>query len=122
MKVCPRCGYENDDSVRFCTDCQHRFGAPVTSGPPKPASPVRSEPAQQPPPEKTPPAAAPERSSAVSPARSVPARQHTTFKRIPTFEGEAAPPSTNEPAGRKIVGILITYTWKSEGQLFPICE
>src|SRR6185295_9908926 len=49
MKNCPRCGHENTDEVRFCIQCQHRFGAPVAPRPPDPGSEKRPDTAPKPP-------------------------------------------------------------------------
>jgi len=44
---------------------------------------------------------------------------------VPASAGPAIPPAAPEPekkTERRIVGILLTYTWKPEGQIFPIRE
>ena len=123
MKECPRCGNPNDDSVRFCAVCQQRFGAPVEPVAPKPPS-ARPVVPPRPPQDSTPPPknTAPEQSPALTPPRAAPARGGTTFSRVPAFESPTASPPPSATAGRKIVGILIIYSWKPEGQIFPICE
>jgi hypothetical protein len=45
----------------------------------------------------------------------------------PVITPEPAPPppvieSTRKSSGRRIVGMLITYTWKPEGQIYPVRE
>jgi hypothetical protein len=36
--------------------------------------------------------------------------------------GDAQPKPAAVTAGRKIVGVLITYSWSDQGQIFPVCE
>jgi len=42
---------------------------------------------------------------------------------VPVAEpGTLPPPLPLSQPGRRIVGVLVTYSWKNEGQLFPLCE
>jgi len=45
-------------------------------------------------------------------------RANTVFRSVP--DGDQSVPPTLP--GRKIVGILVTYSWSPEGQLFPVRE
>jgi len=61
-----------------------------------------------------------------SPPPSVPpgtkprAREHTVFRPVPGPEAASSTPSVAKD--RKIVGVLVTYSWKPEGQVFHIRE
>ena len=68
----------------------------------------------------TPPAsvAPPSRSSSASVSPPRPPREHTIFRQVP--EGTSTTPSVAKD--RKIVGVLVTYSWKPEGQVFHILE
>lgn len=50
----------------------------------------------------------------------------TVFSPTPPQElppaGQLPSPAKTRAAARKVVGILITYSWKPEGQVFPVCE
>ena len=80
--------------------------------PPRPARPL--SPLNTP----TPPPAAPQ--ATVEAANRE--RSHTVYRPLnqPTSDpGQTAPSVVRD---RKIVGVLITYSWKAEGQIFPIRE
>src|SRR5206468_10214993 len=54
--------------------------------------------------------------------RSHPPRRATTFKPATSLEDTGTETVNREAAGRRIVGVLVTYTWKPEGQLFALRE
>jgi hypothetical protein len=66
----------------------------------------------------TPPAVTPSPSSSVSRPRPQPQREHTVFRPAPDM-GSSTPSVAKD---RKIVGVLVTYSWKPEGQVFHILE
>lgn len=37
-------------------------------------------------------------------------------------QSQPAPPRPAQPGSRRIVAMLVTYTWQSQGQIFPVCE
>lgn len=49
-------------------------------------------------------------------------RSNTVFRTVnsPNTEGDTVTPSVAQ--GRKVVGILVTYSWSPEGQVFPVRE
>ena len=109
-------------------------GAPAPAFPPAPqypqapafppAAPVYTAP--KPPPPVAPPPVAPPPSTAThdTPATN----RRTLFADFSTPAAEApATPAAGQRSGaadatRKIVGILITYSWKQQGQIFPVLE
>jgi len=125
------------------------FSAPSYAPPPPPPLPAYSP---QPPVSVTPPAApppapvaaptpapaAPRWSDAVAPASDPAQRRRTVFAGVAPSEAPAPPVSIPTPTplaggsrrqqtvavdpGRKIVGVLITYSWQESGQVFPILE
>ncbi len=147
-KICPQCKTENRDQANFCMRCNARLAAdtpvrycpagkhPMDPGwdscpycaasgapagpPPIPVSTGRSRTLVED--ETPPPAAAP-----LSPAAPVPpppaggavSRRKTVFDAGPSAAG-----SQGVEAGglRRIVAVLVTYTWKPEGQLFAVRE
>jgi urease beta subunit len=72
----------------------------------------------------------------IRPASPVPSASPEPVRRVTQFAGsqpqpaavQASPPATATAAvaekkpARRIVGVLITYTWRPEGQIFPIRE
>ncbi len=151
MKACSKCGTDNIDTAKFCKQCAsplQQAGAKTcpagkhTMDPtwtecvyckqegsartPAPAPPVRTptmvegsrgatghDPTRL---EKPAPARPPE---PVNPGGgSGRPRANTVFRSVP--DGDQSVPPTLP--GRKIVGILVTYSWSPEGQLFPVRE
>jgi hypothetical protein len=53
---------------------------------------------------------------------SKPGRNPTVFSPIPQGATTGSPSPPPLSTGRRIVGILITYSWRPEGQLFPLRE
>jgi hypothetical protein len=59
------------------------------------------------------------------PGRSAGTRSKTQFYSSPGQSSSTQGGTTGEPAaapGRKIVGIIVTYTWSPDGRIFPIRE
>ena len=139
MKTCtnPQCGRPNDDRARYCVICQTAFGAfgsttcpqshsvdptwtecPYCKGQAA-AAPNRSRTVI----ESPQPAAAASAPPPPPPVVTAPAggRRMTVF----TVPSEATPENVSpapRPSERKIVGVLITYSWRTDGQMFPIRE
>lgn len=88
--------------------------APRAGGSPKPFVP------QQPPPQAQQPQPVAQQAS---PPAAKPPRSATVFANVPPTVAGALP-GTGSPSlantGRKIVGILVTYSWRPEGQVFPV--
>jgi len=144
MKNCTKCQRPNADNARYCVNCNAPFGAfgsttcpkghtvdptwsecPYCKGQaaspaaPRPktvvenaqASPARPVPPPPPPPVLTQPQQA---------AAGLPSRRMTVYTPPQPEAGtEVLPP---RPAQRKIVGVLITYSWRPDGQMFPVRE
>lgn len=149
-KICPNCKAENRDQANFCQRCNTRLGSetplrycPAGKHPMDPGWDTcpycaASGPAAGPPPlpgrgrtlvENEPSAAstAPFTSPAVTappPVDSAPAAGAGSRRKTVFDPG----PSAQEPRGgeagerRRMVAVLVTYTWKPEGQLFPVRE
>ncbi len=49
-------------------------------------------------------------------------RQSTIYRPVAGSSPESAPPAPSVAKDRKIVGILVTYSWTPEGQIFPVRE
>lgn len=142
MKICPQCKTENRDQANFCMRCNARLSAdtPVrycpagkhimdpgwetcpycaASGaadqpPPLPGGRGRTlvEDGPQPaPPPPSPPPPGPAQGGAAG-------RRKTVFDSGPTVQERPG----SEAGMRKIVGVLVTYTWRPEGQLFAVRE
>ncbi len=96
-------GSQSVDSVGGCgprSDAESRAGAPTGSG--SYPGPVRAA----------------ERVTSIG--GPSPSERKT---RIITSAGTGAPSmTTTESPGRRIVGVLVTYTWRREGDLWPILE
>ena len=77
-------------------------------------------------------AAPPQPAEKAPPAPSTPQRRVTVFDpsalgaaaaKNAAATGDAQPkPPAAAGAGRKIVGVLVTYSWSDQGQIFPVCE
>ena len=149
MKSCPRCGHQNPDTARFCAQCQHRFGQSISESSPQPTPPPNVPPASPPAsgrsrtvweqgggePSPAPPAVvrdprpaevyrAPQPAAEQPPpaGRSRRERGRTVYRPEGAAEPAAPGAAAQQLPGRRIVGVLITYTWKPEGQLFPLRE
>lgn len=134
MKNCPLCHRTNADNARYCVNCNTAFGAigaatcpkghtidptwtecPYCKGQAAAAGPQRSKTVVEGPAATPPPPPPPVVSAGTS---AGPVRRMTVFAPPPQETGVETP----RAAQRKIVGILITYSWRAEGQLFPIRE
>jgi hypothetical protein len=149
-KICPQCKTENRDQANFCLRCNARLAGetPVrycpagkhpmdpgwdtcpycaasgqSAGPPPVPGRGRTlvEDEQPSAPAPPPPIPAVERAPAPPPppAAGGAGRRKTVFD-----SGASAQPSPGSEAGglRRMVAVLVTYTWKPEGQLFPVRE
>lgn len=140
MITCPRCHRESPDNAQSCPQCGQVLDQSVVRRAGQPAgrmSTVVETPYTPPdagtgldlrptPPKSPPPSAIP---SPVPTPPSAPAAQrpgrrgHTVYmppgSSTPDAGANAAAPAV---AARRIVAILITYSWKPEGQVFPIRE
>ena len=113
--ACDFCGAVLDNSVVARAEGGRGARTPtVVEAPPRPSPPpARPSP---PPPRPSPPPPLP--GSEVKPA-SLAGRRGTT-EYAPPQPANAAP-VPRAPA-RKIIGILVSYSWKPEGQVFPVRE
>lgn len=127
MKACPKCNTQNADTARFCIQCREYLRPePRKCSNGHVMDPTWAEcnicknqaggerrsqaevPAPPPPPPPAPPGA--------------PKGRRVTRFIAPGMD-TSAPATPGPRAGeRRIVGVLITYTWKPEGQLFPLRE
>lgn len=57
-----------------------------------------------------------------SPSAAKRPREHTVYASSTTPNPAAGPPTPSVGSDRKIVGVLITYSWRPEGQIFPVRE
>lgn len=83
-------------------------GRPITQKEDTPLPPRPSRPVGPPSPQPQPPAGGPPRK-----------RDHTVFSPVTSPAGQVAPQVARD---RKIIGILVTYSWSPEGQIFPLRE
>lgn len=111
MRDCPNCGNPARDTSKFCNSCGFLLAAP-SSNPraERPPTIVKPLPAAPPPP----PAVEP----VEPPPTSANTRSHTVFAGTGYQGNDSGLPS----AVRRIVGMLVTYTWKPEGQMFALRE
>ena len=49
-------------------------------------------------------------------------RESTVYRPVGGLAAEGAPATPSVAKDRKIVGILVTYSWTPEGQVFPVRE
>lgn len=49
-------------------------------------------------------------------------RESTVYRPVAGSSPDSAPPAPSVAKDRKIVGILVTYSWTPEGQVFPVRE
>lgn len=110
MKLCPKCHTENSASANFCTQCKFRFAAILAQDDqtrlrlPDPGAIVAED----------------------KPATPVESKRKTAFRSAITGLSVIRPARTGAPpaylAGRRIVGLLVTYDWRREGEVFPVYE
>jgi hypothetical protein len=132
-KICPAGKHTMDPTWTDCVYCRQESSAPL----PRPVSPVRIATVfegQLPPrpsvrnPTYKEEIALPSRSSSgppVPPAAAQPARrprESTIYRPIADPAVPAGQVTPSVAKNRKIVGILVTYSWTPEGQIFPIRE
>lgn len=145
MKTCPRCNNLAEDNAASCSQCGMVLDQSVVARAARPRVPTITEtPASFPPgPSPTvgstprseyrpspPPASIPRPNvSSSGPTQpvssSAPAssgrRGHTVYlpSAVSTTAGSTPAPAL---AARRVVAVLVTYSWKPEGQVFPIRE
>lgn len=145
-KICPQCKTENRDQANFCMRCNARLTSdtpvrycpsgrhPMDPGwdtcpycaasgqaaaPPAPPGRGRTLVEDQPPAVPPPaPAQPPIRPPAPLPMGGEPGRRKTVFD----SSVSAQPPQGADSGLRRIVAVLVTYSWKPEGQIFPVRE
>lgn len=139
-RKCPN-GHPMDSTWTECVYCKNQAEpapAAVPAGGPAVRTPTvaegdRARPQPFPPPPPTPPArpappdasprgmgAAPPPPPGAPPGRKRRVTQFVPPSPVPEPGGSAGPQPT--APGRRIVGVLITYTWKPDGQVFPLRE
>lgn len=151
MIKCKVCFATNPDTAVVCSVCKATLDKPAVAKPPvrrptmpesAPEMPARratvfedvsaAPPAgwqgagQPQPAEKTPPApATPQRRVTVfdPSALGAAAARSAAAANSAAATGDAQPkPPAAAAAGRKIVGVLVTYSWSDQGQIFPVYE
>ncbi len=142
--VCPYCKAAQDAKRGAASPPTVAASPPPPSSPPPPAPPPRrktafaaASPAAAPPAVAAAPAPAPpsgERQArrrtefapapAAAPVPPAPSTPVPPVPSAPAVPSPAAAPAVVAPpgGGRRIVGLLITYTWQSDGQVFPVRE
>jgi hypothetical protein len=144
MIKCKVCFATNPDSAVVCSVCKATLDKPAAAKPPvrRPTMPEATEAPQR-------RATVFEDLNAATPgggvtnagqagpaqqAEKAPAGGNPPQRRVTVFDpsgmsgpgakGAAAEQAKALPtaAGRKIVGVLVTYSWSDQGQIFPICE
>jgi hypothetical protein len=134
MKQCPKCLNFVPDSALSCDQCGTVLDSSVIERARKPgtrsATLVETQVASvsrftdvQPSPPPVMPTPPPMPAGAAASGRSPGRRGQTVF--LPQSPADS-PTSATQPQlrsdGRKIVGVLVTYSWKPEGQIFPVRE
>ena len=141
MIKCKVCFATNPDAATVCSVCKATLDKPALAKIPvrKPTTPEAAPEmparrvtvfedgsATQP--------AGPQGAGQSQPAEKAPAAAGVPQRRVTVFDpstlagagarsGSAEPGKAPAPAaGRKIVGVLITYSWSDQGQIFPVCE
>ena len=148
MKTCPKCQNQSPDTAVACVRCgtvlddsviaraQGPAGArvatvvegaePLRPSPPPPPA-IRPSP---PPPPLPQPAVRPSPPPPIpqpSPAPPVPQAGPPPARRGQTVYAPSPAPGVNGPpagvvAKRKVIGVLVTYSWNPEGQMYPVRE
>jgi Inner membrane component of T3SS, cytoplasmic domain len=120
---CEHCGAVLDDSIIQRAEGGYPARTPTiieSSDRPRPTPPPSSfRPAPSPPP-PLPPSI-----GGVPPQPASGRRGHTLYvppAPAPAGPGAGAAPAVPHSQERKVVGILVTYSWKPEGQVFPVRE
>jgi Double zinc ribbon len=128
-KTCPSGRHTMDPTWTECVYCRQENAGPSLPSPPPLRTPTVFE-GQKPtevegrrtplPPRRvnSPSPVPPPQSAGPKPETPMRPRDRTVFGPVPSG-GQAAPPVTKN---RRIVGILITYSWNPEGKIFPILE
>jgi hypothetical protein len=137
--ICSKCSYAwNPDSATSCVQCK----APLESAlPPRRGDTVDEEQKQEPARRPTvaegmpamnrpaePEVPQPRWNDSLSPERAE--RRRTVFAGMAPAEapaqvspsGQRRPQTISVDPSRKIVGVLITYSWQDQGQVFPVLE
>jgi Inner membrane component of T3SS, cytoplasmic domain len=143
MTKCKVCFASNPDTAVVCSVCKATLDRPSANPPVRRPTvpeftsemPVRratvfEDASAAPPAEKAPPVpATPQRRVTVfdpsalgTAARSAAAPLNDLPKPPAAAAGDAQPKPPVSAAGRKIVGVLITYSWSDQGQIFPVYE
>jgi hypothetical protein len=136
VKSCPRCSGFSPDTTQSCQHCGTVLDEGVISragGPPARTTTVveprrsdtldlRPTPPSPPPPSAPlpPPPSVPDASAAPGKGGR---RGHTVYMPPSADSSARAPGTPTTPAGaRKVIAILVTYSWKPEGQIFAVRE
>jgi hypothetical protein len=134
MTKCKVCFASNPDTAVVCSVCKATLDRPSANPPVR--RPTVPESTSETPARR---ATVFEDASAAPPAEKAPPAPSTPQRRVTVFDpsglgaaaaaqnaaatGDAQPkPPAAAAAGRKIVGVLITYSWSDQGQIFPVCE
>ena len=139
MKNCTNCHRPNADNARFCVVCNAPFSPAGPATCPKghtvdptwtecpyckaqagPVAPARSKTVVEAPAPVARPVPPPPPPPVVTPAAAPAGRRMTVF--TPPQQDSPIEPAIPRPSQRKIVGVLITYSWRPDGQMFPVRE
>mgnify|MGYP003331353441 CR=1 FL=1 len=137
MKTCQKCKTQNADNARYCSVCNVPFGAMGTNTCPKghtvdptwtecPFCKGQGAPARKmtevESPASAPAAVRPVPPPPPPPVVGAPVRRMTEFAPPPQSGGTVVETPAPRVTQRKIVGVLITYSWRPDGQMFPVRE
>jgi hypothetical protein len=141
MIKCKVCFATNPDAATVCSVCKATLDKPAAARVPA-RKPTSADAAPDAPPRRVTvfedvSASAPsalQGAGQAQPAEKAAAAPGVSQRRVTVFDpstlaGASAKGSSAEPgkapvstAGRKIVGVLVTYSWSDQGQIFPVCE
>ncbi len=135
MKSCPKCHGQSPDTAPSCQHCGTVLDQGVISragGPPVGRTTTIVEPQRSDtldlrptPPSAPPPSALPVPDPSSTPGKGGGRRGHTVYMpppAEPSSQAAGAPAAGPSAAARKVVAILVTYSWKPDGQVFPVRE
>ncbi len=125
MATCKVCQTVNPDDAVVCHTCRARLNGPDAAQTPRRETIIES---QAPPPQRKPTVeesdyfGAAGRQNPHSAQGTAPARNVTGYIDRKLVEGVAEKAAPESGKVRRMVGLLVTYTWTDQGQVFPIFE
>ena len=118
---CPYCGGAQSSTTNPATPAPQTSGRTPTVAESAPRrGPTVSEQDLLP---KMPPPPRPQSPGQGTPGQAMPGRRKTVFGEVPSGE-QSVPTGPLRPPGsdRRIVAILVTYTWRPDGEVYPVRE